>query len=58
MSAGHFEQVGVQRHNVHDFKGLIMLYSDFEAQGRDSIFTFHHAHLKKTVLEGKTGFVR
>ena len=25
--------MGVQRHNVPDFKGLFMFYLDFEAQG-------------------------
>ena len=44
------EPVGVQRHNVPHFKGLIMLYLDFEAQGRDSTFTFFHALLKKAIL--------
>ena len=42
--------MGVQRHNVPHFKGLIMLYLDFEAQGRGSTFTFCHAHLKKAIL--------
>ena len=30
--------------NVTHFKGLIMLYLDFEVQGRGSTFTFCHAH--------------
>ena len=42
--------MGVQRRTVPHFKGLIMLYLDFEAQGRDSTFTFHHAYLNKAVL--------
>ena len=42
--------MGVKRHNVPDFKGLIVLYLDFEAQGRGSTFTFCHAHLKKAIL--------
>ena len=42
--------MGVQRHNVPHFKGLIMLYLDFGAQGRGSTFTFCHAHLKKAIL--------
>ena len=45
--------LGVQRRNVPHFKGLIMLYLDFEAQERDSSFTLHHAHLKKAVLHQK-----
>ena len=45
-----FEPVGVRTHNVPHFKGLIMLYLDFEAQGRGSTFTFCHAHLKKAIL--------
>ena len=45
-----FEPVGVQRRNVPHFKSLIVFYLDFEAQGRDSTFTFHHAHLKKAIL--------
>ncbi len=49
-----FEPVGVQWHNVAHFKGLIMLYLEFEAQGRGSTFTLCHAHLKKAILEGKT----
>ena len=35
-----------------------MLYLDFEAQGRDSTFTFRHALLKKAILEGKRATVR
>ena len=27
-----------------------MIYLDFEAQGRDSTFTIHHANLKKAIL--------
>ena len=41
------EPVGVQRPNVPHFKGLIMLYLDFEAQRRGSTFTFCHAQLKR-----------
>ena len=44
------EPVGVQRCNVPHFKGLIMLYLDFEAQGRGSTFTFCQGHLKKAIL--------
>ena len=42
--------MGVQRHNIPHFKGLIVLDLDFEAQGRGSTFTFCHAHLKKAIL--------
>ena len=45
--------MGVQRHNLPHFKGLIVLYLDVQAQGRDTTFTFHHAHLKKAVLYRK-----
>ena len=45
-----FEPVGVQRNNVPHFKGRIMPYLDFEAQGRGNTFTFCHAHLKKVIL--------
>ena len=37
------EPLEVQRHNVPDFKGLINGNLDFEAQGRDSTFTFVHS---------------
>ena len=50
--------MGAQRHNVPHFKGLIMLYLDFEAQGRGSTFTFCHAHLKKAILHLKMATVR
>ena len=50
--------MGAQRHNVPHFKGLIMLYLDFEAQGRDSTFAFCQALLKKAILEGKRATVR
>ena len=53
-----FEPVGVQRHNVPHFKGLIMLYLDFEAQGRDSTFTFCHVLLKKAILLHKMATVQ
>ena len=52
------ESVGVQRSNVPHFKGLIMLCLDFETQGRDSTFTFCHAHLKKAILLFKMANVR
>ena len=45
--------VGVHRHNVPHFKGLIMLNLDFEAQGHGSTFTLCHAHLKKAISLGK-----
>ena len=47
------ELVEVQTHNVPHFKGLIVLYLDVQAQGRDTTFSFHHAHLKKAVLYRK-----
>ena len=47
------ESVGGQRHNVPHFKGLVMLYLDFEAQRRHSTFTFLHVPLKQAFLEGK-----
>ena len=40
----------VQRRHVPHFKGLIYAKVDLEAQGRDSTFTFCHAHLKKAIL--------
>ena len=46
------EPMGVQRHTVPHFKGLIELYLDLQAQGRDSIFTFCHAQLKKVQVAG------
>ena len=45
--------IGVHRHNVPHFKGLILLNLDFEAQGRGSTFTPCHAHLKKAISLGK-----
>ena len=45
--------VGVHRHNVPHFKGLIRLNLDFEAQGRGSTFTLCHANLKKGISLGK-----
>ena len=47
------EPLGVQRHYVPHFKGLISAKVDLEAQGRDSTFTFCHAHLKKAILHHK-----
>ena len=44
------EPVGFQRHNVPHFKGLIMFYLDFGAQGRGSTFTFCLTYLKKAIL--------
>ena len=44
------EPVGVQRRYVPHFKGLICANLDFEAQGRDSTFTFLHALLEKAIL--------
>ena len=45
--------MGVQRRHVPHFKGLICAKVDLEAQGRDSTFTFCHAHLKKAILHHK-----
>ena len=50
--------MGVQRHNVPHFKGLIMLYLDFEAQGRGSTFTLCHSYLKKAILLHKMARLR
>ena len=50
--------VGVQRHNVSHFKALLELYLDFEAQGRESTFTFCHAHLKLAISHLKMARVR
>ena len=47
------EPLGVQRRYVPDFKGLIYVKVEPEAQGRDSTFTFCHAHLKKAILHLK-----
>ena len=44
------ELLGVQRHNVPHFKGLISGNFDFEAQGLDSTFTFLYSLLKKAIL--------
>ena len=52
------EPVGVQRHNVPHFKGLIMLNLDFEAQGRGSTFTFCYGRMKKGILLHKRATVR
>ena len=43
--------MGVQRHNVLHFKGLIVLYLDDQAQGRDTTFIMGHALLKKAILQ-------
>ena len=42
--------MGVQRHTVPHFKGLIELYLDLQAQGRDSTFTICHALVKRAIL--------
>ena len=44
------EPLGVQRHTVPHFKGLIELYLDLQAQGRDSTFTICHALVKRAIL--------
>ena len=46
------EPMGVQRHNVPHFKGLIGAKVDLEVQGRDSTFTFCHAHFKIGIKNG------
>ena len=46
------EPLGVQRRYVPHFKGLISGKVELEAQGRDSTFTFCHAHLKKAMKNG------
>ena len=48
------EPLGVQWPYVPHFKGLISAKVDLEAQGRDSTFTFCHAHLKKAILHLRT----
>ena len=45
-----FEPVGVQRHNVPHFKGLIVLYSIQGVQVHDGTFSFCHAQKKKATL--------
>ena len=45
--------MGVQRHTVSHFKGLINAKVDLEAQGRDISFIMGHTHLKKAVLYRK-----
>ena len=50
------EPLGVQRRYVPHFKDLISGNLDFEAQGRDSTFTFLHALLKKTILLHKRAY--
>ncbi len=47
------EPVGVQRHNVHHFKGLIKLNLDSEAQGHGKTFTFYQTLLKNLFYKGK-----
>ena len=42
--------MGVQRHNVPHFKGLISADSNPRAQERDGTFTFCHALVKKSIL--------
>ena len=44
------ELLGVQRHTVAHFKGLINVKVDLEAQGRDTSFIMGHALLKKATL--------
>ena len=48
-----FEPVGVQRHKVPHFKGLISANLNLRAQGCDSTFTFCHVLLKKAILLNK-----
>ena len=50
--------MGVQRHTVPNFKGLIELYLDFQAQGRDSTFTICHALVKRAILHYKKAYGR
>ena len=45
--------MGVQEHTIAHFKALINAKVDLEVQGRDTTFTFHHAHVKKAVLHHK-----
>ena len=52
------EPLGVQRHTVAHFKGLIYAKVVLEAQGSDSTFTPCHALLKKAILHPKTAIVR
>ena len=40
----------IEKSTKTHFKGLIVLYLDVEAQGRDSTFTFSHTQLKKAIL--------
>ena len=47
------EPLGVQRPYLPHLKGLISAKLGLEAQGRDSTFTFCHAHLKKAILHLK-----
>ena len=44
------EPLGVQRHTVPHFKGLINAKVDLEAQERGSTITIRHAHLNKAIL--------
>ena len=50
--------MGVQRHKVPHFKGLISANLNPRAQGHDSNFTFCHALLKKAILHLKMATVR
>ena len=42
--------MGVQRHNVPHFKGLIVLYLNSRISMRGSTFTFCHGLMKKAIL--------
>ena len=42
--------MGVQRHTVPHFKGLINAKVDLEAQGRDTTFTLCHAQVQGAIL--------
>ena len=46
--------MGVQRHTVPHFKGLINVKVELEAQGSDTTFTLCQAQLKKAILLLKT----
>ena len=50
--------MGVQRHNVPHFKGLISADSNPRAQGHDGTFTFCHALVKKSILHLEMATVR
>ena len=53
-----FEPVGVKRHNVPHFKGLISAHLNPRSQGCDSTFTFCHFLLKMSILPLKMATVR